>query len=276
MKVTTKVSETLDKILTSFETGNIADAIAHTVLNRRNTDIPQSSWSFHNQLLCLIGGTSDARGYRQWEEVKRNVKKGSKALYILAPMVGKRKDAETDEDKTFVYGFRTIPVFGVESTDGEPVPVPEPLNPSDAPPLWDVAEYWQIPVSYLPFGGKYYGQYRFGYFGNSEQIVLCTHDESTFFHELAHAAHRRILGSLKGGQDWKQEIVAELSAAVLGRLFGKDTEGRSYQYVKGYAEKAKKDTHKACLAVLTDVKAVLDLILNTAETINSPDAIAAD
>ena len=32
--------------------------------------------------------------------------------------------------------------------------------------------------------------------------------------ELAHAVHVRILGKLKGGQDRKQEIIAELSAGA--------------------------------------------------------------
>jgi hypothetical protein len=94
--------------------------------------------------------------------------------------------------------------------------------------------------------------------------VLLTHDESTFFHELAHAAHRSVLqargAELQGGQVPRQEVVAEVVAAVLCRLY--DFEGflpHSREYVDHYA--GKDGPAKAALKVLADVQAVLLLIL---------------
>ena len=70
-------------------------------------------------------------------------------------------------------------------------------------------------------------------------IALASPEECVFFHELAHAGHDK-LAPLKPGQDWKQEIVAELSAAVLCRLVGKkpDNLGQSYRYIEKYAIRA--------------------------------------
>jgi hypothetical protein len=73
----------------------LPDAVAQTVIARLSGDSPMGGWSLPNQLLCILAGTTDARGYRQWEEAGRHVVKGSRALRILAPRA--RKIRETDE-----------------------------------------------------------------------------------------------------------------------------------------------------------------------------------
>jgi len=154
-----------------------------------------------------------------------------------------------------------VPVFRVEDTEGEPLPDCDPPRP---PPLREVAEIWGLQVRYLPFQGGAYGYFRPG----AQEIGLATHDEQVFFHELAHAAHQRVNGKLKPGQDWQQEVVAELTAAVLMRLYGRRAnDGGSYRYIRTYAEKAKKNVHQACLAVLREAGQVLEAILTTQEGI---------
>ena len=89
-----------------------------------------------------------------------------------------------------------------------------------------------------------------------------------FFHELSHAAHEKVKGSLKMGQDHFQEIVAELSAQALCTLVGKqatDTFGNSHRYIERYAEKAKLSPHAACLKVMSQTERVLSLILKGKE-----------
>ncbi len=94
--------------------------------------------------------------------------------------------------------------------------------------------------------------------------MLATHEAQVFFHELAHAAHHRIGGKLKAGQVPSQEIIAELTAATLSRLYCPEANlGFSYEYVKSYAKKSKKSIERACLAVINTVGKVLDEILNT-------------
>ena len=68
-----------------------------------------------------------ARGYRQWEnEFNRTVKKGEKAMYILAPqkkIIGKEVDEETGEvTKKYMTYFKSVPVFELSQTEGEPIP----------------------------------------------------------------------------------------------------------------------------------------------------------
>jgi hypothetical protein len=38
-------------------------------------DIPSANWSISNRTIQFIFGTSDSRGYRQWIEAGRQVKK---------------------------------------------------------------------------------------------------------------------------------------------------------------------------------------------------------
>ena len=254
-----KVKQVLEKILASFESGDVPEALSVAVLPR--LDVPCSKWSLCNRLICFFAGTSDARGFRQWKSAGRYPKKGSKAIFILSPRHKKVKDGDIEEKKVILTGFAPVPVFRLEDTDGEPLEVPE-LEPKELPPLFEIAQDWKIEVNWQSYQGDAYGFFSSG----RKEIVLATHDEQVFFHELAHAAHQRVNGKLKPGQQWSQEIVAELTAAVLAHLYGKRTnDGASYRYIRTYAEKAGKDIYKACLSVIADVGKCLGLIMEAKE-----------
>ncbi len=67
-----------------------------------------------------------------------------------------------------------------------------------------------------------------------------------------------------------QEIIAELSAAVLCRVIGKrsaDTLGNSYRYIDAYAKKLGIKPHCACMKVMGDTEKVLHLILDAGKKI---------
>ena len=252
-----QIKAVLDGILEAFETGNIPEAVA--VASFPIPDIPSAKWSISNRTIQFIFGTSDSRGYRQWQEIGRQVKKGASAIYILAPCIKKEKDEDTDEEKLVLTSFKAIPVFRVEDTEGEPldyenIPLPDL-------PLIERAYDWSIDVKTVPGNYRYYG-----YFSQArKEIALATSSEKTFFHELAHAADYILKGNLKPGQDPFQEITAELSAQALARIAGKSAEnttGNSYRYIKGYAEQMGMNPHKACLKVLSDCEKILNLILH--------------
>ena len=250
-----KSKEVLRSIIERFKTGDIPQAIAYSVLPIPN--IPASKWSLFNRTLMFFEGTQDARGFKQWMAVNRYVKKGSKAFYILGPHFKKLNNDE-DEEKLALVGFFSIPVFRVEDTEGAPLDYQkiEPLKL----PLIEIAEQWNISVKAIPGNCFYYGYYS----DQKKEIALATKDESVFFHELSHAAHAKIKGNLNPGQDWKQEIVAELSAAALSQMVGKradDYLGNNYRYIETYAKKAKLSALKACLEVMSDVEMVLNKIL---------------
>jgi antirestriction protein ArdC len=252
-----QIKTVLDGILAAFESGDIPEAVA--VASFPIPDIPSAKWSISNRTIQFIFGTADSRGYRQWIEVGRQVKKGAKAIYILAPCMKKRKDEDTDEERLVLTSFKAVPVFRVEDTEGEPLDY-QNIEIPDLP-LLDRARDWGIDVKAVPGNHRYYG-----YFApDRKEIALATEDELVFFHELAHAADYIIKGNLKPGQDVLQEITAELSAQALARITGKstqDTTGNSYRYIKRYAEQKKMDPHRACLKVLADTEKILNLILH--------------
>ncbi len=252
-----KIQKVLNAILEAFESGNVPEAVA--VASFPIPDIPSTQWSFTNRTIQFLSGTADARGYRQWKAVNRNVKKGARAIYILVPCFRKKKDEETEENQQVLSYFKVVPVFRVEDTKGEPLDYQNIELPEL--PLIERAYEWGVDVKAVPGNYRYYG-----YFSPQRQeIALATPSEKTFFHELAHAADHILKGKLKPGQDPLQEIAAELSAQALARIVGKsaeDTSGNSYQYIKRYAEKIKMNPHKACLKVLSDTEKILKLILN--------------
>jgi antirestriction protein ArdC len=256
-----KVRRALESIVQRFKEGDIPEAIAFSVFPIPN--IPACRWSLLNRIFMFLAGTNDARGFRQWQEVGRHVKKGSKAFTILAPRFIKKDTEDEEEAKSILVGFLAVPVFRVEDTEGEPLDY-QRIELSELP-LMEVAQEWGISVKAIP------GNYRsFGYFSQDRrEIALATEEESVFFHELAHAAHQRILGELKRGQDWKQEIVAELSAAALCKLVGKTSNhlGNSYRYIERYARDAKLTPWQGCMRVMSDTEKVLNLIMgwNTKE-----------
>lgn len=238
-----------------FETGNMPAAIAETLIRRDQSDAPSANWSLSNQLLMLLAGTQDARGYRQWEKVGRTVKGGSRAFYILAPLATTIKDDETGEKRTFIRGFKGVPVFRIEDTEGDPV---EPIDykPKELPPLYERAVDLGIKVDWAPYVGGFRGFYA----PSADYIMLVTHDITTWFHELAHAAHARV-ETLRGGQNARQEVIAETVAAVLCLMYG--VEGyvaHSHAYIASYAAQHKNPA-KAVLNVLSTVQKVLDVIL---------------
>ena len=77
-----KAESAASRILEAFRTGNLPQALA-PIFIRRKDNVPCRAWSWSNQLLTALAGHSDARGYRQWQEVGRHVKKGEKSFHIL-------------------------------------------------------------------------------------------------------------------------------------------------------------------------------------------------
>jgi antirestriction protein ArdC len=250
------VHETVSGIIAAFERGDIPEAIAYSMFPIPN--VPSAKWSLLNRTLMFLAGTQDARGFRQWKQANRHVKKGTKSVRILVPCFVKKENEENGEIEHSLRGFMCKPVFRVEDTDGEPLDY-EKLELPDFP-LIERAEEWGISVKAVGGNYRYYGYYQPG----RNEIGLATVEESVFFHELAHAAHEKVKGALKPGQDPLQEVVAELSAQALCRMVGKqarDNTGNSYRYISSYAEKLKLSPQAACLKVISDTEKVLNLIL---------------
>lgn len=264
-----KTSAALALLLDAFHTGRLPAAVAQTVITGPGR--PSAKWSLGNRILMWLAGTEDARGFRQWEQVGRRVKKGAKAFHILAPTTRtvltrvREVDPETGEEverevlRQINAGFRYVPVFRFEDTEGKPLPSYEPPQP---PPLWNVAQRFVQDIRYEPFMGEWRG----AFFPGRNQIVLATHDARTFFHELAHAVHHQVHpGGLQGGQQVEHEIVAEVVACALCELYGyQGYLWHGWQYIQHYAGTGEKALRQI-MAVLAEAEKVLEVILDCAE-----------
>ena len=150
-----RVKDVLGTLVESFKSGKIPAAVA--MASFPIPDIPSSKWSFTNRTLMFLSGTADARGFRQWKEVNRWVKKGSRAIYILVPCMKKEIDEKTGEEKERLYYFKPSAVFMREDTDGEPLDY-EQIELPDLP-LAERAEAWGISVKAIPGNYRYNGYY---------------------------------------------------------------------------------------------------------------------
>ncbi len=249
-KLSEKAQASLDKVIAQFQSGDLSP-ISHAVRLQLDPDAPASKWTLSNRVLAYVQtGSLDCRGYRQWQTVGRQVKKGSHSAYILRPRLVKKTNAAGEEEQRLI-GFATVAVFSADDTEGDPLPG---YTPNEMPPLADLAVKLGIDVDYQPLPPGVYGAYSPG----KDAIRLATHDEATFFHELAHAAHKRVDGQLKGGQHEDQETVAEFTAAVLMELYGiRDHSGNAWHYISIYAA----DPLVAITKALATVEKVLAFLL---------------
>jgi len=84
------------------------------------------SYSFNNWLLIYTQRPDASRvaGFQTWRSLGRFVKKGERGIRIFAPILRKVEEEKNGgiEQISRPVGFRSIAVFALEQTDGEPLP----------------------------------------------------------------------------------------------------------------------------------------------------------
>ena len=84
------------------------------------------SYSFNNWLLIYTQRPDATRvaGFQTWKSLGRFVKKGERGIRIFAPIIRKVEEEKNGatEQVSRPVGFRSIAVFALEQTDGEPLP----------------------------------------------------------------------------------------------------------------------------------------------------------
>jgi hypothetical protein len=247
MKYYGKAERVAQQIMAAFDAGNLPKALSQVFIHRLD-NVPCRSWSFANQMITAwFGGTSDARGFKQWQQVGRSVVKGTKAFHILAPCtkkVGEVQDTDTGETESLfvITGFKSVPVFRIEDThvtdhhkwDRAEKSGTEARDWITALPFYNVATAWGITVeSYNGQKGK-----ALGYYSSNGTIALGTQNLSTWAHELVHAADGRN-GKLWGSDKAPAEVVAEFGGCILLECLGLSTDsdrGGAYEYIKHYSD----------------------------------------
>jgi len=208
------------------------------------------SYSARNCLLILSQHPDAARvaGYRAWQSMGRQVRKGEKSITILAPVTRTTEDEETGEKTRTISGFRAASVFDVSQTDGEPLPeAPRPEaqdgDPETAARILEglrgvcIAEGVALEERELDPG--YYGYYE----PAARRVVLSSslsqqERATTLAHELGHHIQRTTETASEDGETTTaaRETEAEGTAFAVCSYFGLDTSRFSFAYIARYAE----------------------------------------
>ena len=223
-------------------------------------------YSFNNTLLIALQNpeATMVAGYNAWQKkFHRQVKKGEKAIHIIAPMTFRRElevekvDPSTQEiilgadgqpekeTKQVSYQrFKVSSVFDVSQTFGAPLPSLE------VPELTGDAKHYEVfmeavrRVSPVPIRFDDVPGEAKGYYNNMAKEIVIKKDMSqsqtmkTAAHELAHSLchDRDFLESLGEKKDRvTMELEAESIANCVCFYFGLDTGDYSYPYIAGWA-----------------------------------------
>jgi len=265
-----RVRGVMDTIIYAFENGTVAPALAQRWLVP--ADVPQRKWSIRNQMLCALAGATDARGYKLWRDMGREVVKG-KSIRLLRPNMVPVEEVNPNTgelEKNYVMrGFRCFAAWDVSNTTGPEETLPAYLAEHkkfvESLPLVEVAQKWGINVI---VGGGNDNSSTMGWFQpRTQTIKLNVENLSTWTHELIHAADYRLGNLIHDDETWLTEAVAELGGAVLLSLIGyKDDAdlGGAMEYIKKYATSADKRLGNACDLAMKRVEAAIDLIMDAA------------
>ena len=263
MNSTDNAKAVLNELANKFADVDVSSMLSKIMIDT-GVKKPSANWSFSNQMIMYMHGTMDARGYNQWPKVYRHVKKGAKAIYILAPRMftKQEKDEKTNEITKIpiLVGFEAVPVFAIEDTEGEPL---MEYTPKELPPLYELAKKEDLTVEYTDSTNGANGSYC----KQTNKITLHTEAKDTFLHELIHHYDLKT-HKPKPGQDQTQEIVAQLGAATLYKMYtGKDdVDAYTWGYLASYVNSTDQETViSTCLKVIDRVGKAIQAIVNDAE-----------
>ena len=243
------------------------------------------SYSFNNTLLIAMQGGQLVAGYNKWrDDFHRNVKKGEKAIKILAPapfkakkevqkldaqgrpVMGKDGKPVTEVQEIQVPAFKIVSVFDVSQTEGEPLPSigVEELTGS----VERYGEFFKAleQTSPVPIGFENIPGGSHGYYHLTEKRIAIQEGMSelqtlkTAIHEIAHSKLHAIdpeapaIEQADRPDSRTREVQAESVAYAVCQHYGLDTSDYSFGYVAGWS--SGKD--------LKELKASLETIRATA------------
>ena len=243
------------------------------------------SYSFNNTLLIAMQGGQLVAGYNKWrDDFHRNVKKGEKAIKILAPapfkakkevqkldaqgrpVMGKDGKPVTEVQEIQVPAFKIVSVFDVSQTEGEPLPSigVEELTGS----VERYGEFFKAleQTSPVPIGFEDIPGGSHGYYHLTEKRIAIQEGMSelqtlkTVIHEIAHSKLHAIdpeapaIEQADRPDSRTREVQAESVAYAVCQHYGLDTSDYSFGYVAGWS--SGKD--------LKELKASLETIRATA------------
>ena len=200
-------------------------------------------YSFNNQLLIYLQCPEATRvaGYRAWQRLGRQVRKGEHGLQILAPR-RKRVSVEVEDEQGDVErvevltGFRVVHVFDVSQTDGDELADVRPrrLAGEVDEQLIDALARRVADEGFTLRREAMACSARNGYADFARRLVVLREGLSgaqsakTLIHELAHVLLHR---ETDLSQREVAEVEAESVAFVVSSVLGLNTSDYSFPYV---------------------------------------------
>jgi antirestriction protein ArdC len=239
-EVNNKTKEAVDYLVQSLESGQSAVLTQYlgAMAKFRN-------YSFGN-IMLIARQKPDAThvaGYRTWTTLGRFVRRGEKGIFILAPMVGKRRtqdvatdepsDDATTEDRRTLYGFRGVYVFDITQTEGKELPTLTEVQGEVSGYRERLVRFVEgqgvtlnysesiAPAKGLSYGGKIT---LLSGMQSAEEFSTLTHEIA---HEMLHRGDRRTLTTKK-----VRETEAEAVAFVVCQAIGLETGSASADYIQ--------------------------------------------
>jgi N-terminal domain of anti-restriction factor ArdC/IrrE N-terminal-like domain len=203
-------------------------------------------YSFNNILLIQSqrnGEATRVAGFNTWRSLGRSVRKGEKAIWILAPI--KRKAGNDDdtpdeqrENVRVITGFRPAAVFDIAQTDGDDLPeICRRLDGDDPNGAYEhlatVASGLGYRVEVSDFPGTANGDCTFAQRRIRVRDGLAPAQKvKTLAHEIAHAMLHD--GICDGGRA-VAELEAESVAYIVSQGVDVDSESYTFGYVASWA-----------------------------------------
>lgn len=121
---TDRVAELHDQLEAAF------DAMTTSEDWRRMLEIASRfhRYSLNNVMLILLQcpDATQVAGYKAWQALGRQVRKGERCIRIFAPILRRVADDDGEDSASSgdrrVVGFKAVPVFDVGQTEGDPLP----------------------------------------------------------------------------------------------------------------------------------------------------------
>jgi len=201
------------------------------------------NYSFNNQLLIYLQcpEATRAAGYRAWQRLGRQVRKGERGIAILAPCRKRVSpvDAESEHDEVdrveILTGFRVVHVFDLSQTEGDELADvrPKRLTGEVAQQVIDALEQRVTEEGFTLKREAIARSARNGHADFERRLVVLREDLSgaqtakTLIHELAHV----LLHQDTDLCDREiAEVEAESVAFVVSSSLGMDTSDYSFPY----------------------------------------------
>lgn len=230
------------------------------------------NYSANNVLLILsqFRHATKVAGYKTWQSVGRQVRKGEKGIVIFVPFKSKFEDADGNE-VTVIKNFGTGIVFDISQTDGDElptIPIADLERETEAGTVLTerLKQFVQREGVKLVVEDTKPAN---GYYSPDRKLIALDVDlkgdqiVKTLTHEVIHHVAEHNQFSAKEDR----ETVAEGAAFVVLNHFGIDSSDYTFGYVAGWAED-KEVLHRNLVAIQKTSKLVINAIERMGDTLS--------